>query len=198
MLDPAFPSGVRIAGQTVPQLAAGGMAGVVVLLAACYTVVLRPTWLPGLVRSVMHRVAPRFEAPLVEFVQNAVGGLAVLKDSRRFLAVLLWALAHWLMHAVGFYLGFLAVGLDVPFSAALFLMGVIGIGVLIPSSPGFFGVFEISAVVGLAVYGVSDKLATSWAIGFHLLSFIPITLFGAIYFTRLGLSVGKLAQAKDS
>ncbi len=198
MLDPAFPSGVRIAGQTVPQLAAGGMVGVVVLLGACYTVVLRPTLLPGLVRWVAHRVLPRVEEPLVAFVQNAVGGLAVLKDSRRFLAVLLWAVAHWLMHSLAFYLGFLAVGLDVPFSAALFLQGVIGIGVLIPSSPGSFGVLEWSATVGLAVYGVATNLATSWAIGFHLLSFIPITLFGAVYFTRLGLSVGTVTQAKES
>jgi len=197
MLDPAFPSGVRLAGQTVPQVAMGGIIGVVVLLAACSTVVWRPTFLTGLVGSVARRVAPRLEAPLVGFVTNAVGGLAVLKDARRFLAVLLWAAAHWLMHALGFYLGFLAVGLDVPFSAALFLQGVIGFGVLLPSSPGFFGVFELSATVGLAVYGVSNTLATSWAIGYHLLSFIPITLFGALYFVRLGLSVGAVTQAKD-
>ena len=83
-----------------------------------------------------------------------------------------------------------------PFTAALFLQGVLGIGVAIPSSPGFFGVFESFATVGLGVYGVPKDLAVSWAIGYHLLSFIPITVFGAVYFARLGLSIGAVTGAK--
>jgi uncharacterized protein (TIRG00374 family) len=131
-------------------------------------------------------------------VDHGVGGLAVLKDTRRFLEVLFWAVAHWVLNALAFYLAFLAVGMEVPFSAALFLQGVIGIGVAIPSSPGFFGVFELFATVGLGVYGVTNELAVSWAIGFHLLSFIPITIFGAVYFARLGLSIASVSGAKPT
>ena len=69
----------------------------------------------------------------------------------------------------------------------LHLQGIIAIGVALPSSPGFFGVFEAAAKVGLAVYSVPGGQAVTWAIGFHILSFIPITLFGLYYFARLGL-----------
>ena len=85
------------------------------------------------------------------------------------------------------WLGFKAVGIDVPFSAANFLQGIIAVGVALPSSPGFFGVFEAAAKVGLEVYGVDGREAVSWAIGFHILSFIPITVIGLYYFARLGL-----------
>ena len=68
-----------------------------------------------------------------------------------------------------------------------FLQGIIAIGVALPSSPGFFGVFEAAAKVGLEVYGVTGGLAVSWAIGYHVLSFIPITIIGLYYFARLGL-----------
>lgn len=196
MLDPAFPAGVELWGRTVPQLAAGGIALVAMLLIVCYTVVLQPARVLQLVAWCARRVLPRFEAKIVEMVDHGVGGLAVLKDTRRFLEVLFWAVAHWVLNALAFYLAFLAVGMDVPFSAALFLQGVIGIGVAIPSSPGFFGVFELFATVGLAVYGVTNELAVSWAIGFHLLSFIPITIFGAVYFARLGLSIASVSSAK--
>jgi len=40
---------------------------------------------------------------------------------------------------------------------------------------------------GLEVYGVTGGLAVSWAIGYHILSFIPITVIGLYYFARLGL-----------
>jgi hypothetical protein len=91
------------------------------------------------------------------------------------------------VNALAFWIGFRALGIDVPYSAANFLQGIIAIGVAPPSSPGFFGVFEAAAKVGLEVYGVPGGQAVSWAIGFHIPSFIPITLIGLYYFARLGL-----------
>lgn len=196
MLDPAFPPGTVIVGRTVPQLASGGIVVMVGLLVACYTVVLQPALVLRIVGTIARTVLPRFETRIVRVVEHGVDGLAVLKDTRRFLAVLLWAVAHWLVNAFAMYVAFLAIGIEAPFSAALFLQGVIALGVALPSSPGFVGVFELSATVGLAVYGVAENLALSWAIGFHILSFIPITAFGAFYFARLGVSLGAVSSAK--
>lgn len=193
MLDPRFPSGVTLAGRTVPELAQVGVVAMLGLLAVCYAMVMQAPRVLSIVRWGAHRVLPRFEDVIVGFVEKAMGGLAVLRDGRRFLAVLWWAIAHWVVNALAMYVGFLAVGIDVPISAAFFLQGVVALAVAVPSSPGFFGVFELSSVLGLAVYGVNDKLAVSWALAYHLLSFIPITIIGAVYFARLGLSVGTLS-----
>lgn len=198
MLDPAFPPGVRFFGQTIPQLASGGIAVVAALMLVCYAVVLQPARVLAAVASVSRRVLPRFESQIVGFVEHGVGGLAVLKDSRRFLAVLAWAAAHWLVNALGMYLGFRAVGIDVPFAAALFLQGVIAISVAFPSSPGFVGVFEAAATLGLGVYGVPKDLALSWALGYHALTFVPITVMGAGYFARMGLSAAAVAAGKTA
>jgi glycosyltransferase 2 family protein len=195
VLDPAFPADARIAGRTLPQLASGGVVLMVVLLVGLYAAVVlqdRAARLAeALVRPLSASLAPKVGALARAFVH----GLAVLRAPSRFLGVLGWALAHWLVHAVGLWLAFKAVGIDAPFSAALFLQGVLGIAVAIPSSPGFFGVFEFAAQHGLAVYGVPAPLAVSWAIGYHLLSFIPITVMGAVYFARLGLSVSDLRRS---
>jgi hypothetical protein len=45
---------------------------------------------------------------------------------------------------------------------------------------------------------VSASQATSWAIGFHILSFIPITLIGMWYFARLGLHMKDINTARES
>jgi uncharacterized membrane protein YbhN (UPF0104 family) len=195
MQSPAFPRGVTLLGRTVGELAVGGLLGLGAVLAVCWLSVLMPDRVVGVTRAVAHRIVPRFEGAIVAFVEHALGGLAVLKDGRRFLAVAWWALLHWLVHALALFLGFMAVGIDVPFSSALFVQGVLGIGVAVPSSPGFVGVFEASAVLGLGVYGVPESLALSWAIGYHLLSFIPITVFGAVYLARLGIGVGDIRRA---
>jgi uncharacterized protein (TIRG00374 family) len=124
-----------------------------------------------------------------------VSGLGVLRRPSLFGAVLWWTVLHWLLNAVAFWLGFMAVGVEAPFSAALFLQGLIAIGVAVPSAPGFFGVFEFLAKAGLRVYGVPDDQAVAWAIAFHFLSFIPITGIGAWYFARLGLHMREIGAA---
>ncbi len=196
MLDSRFPVGARVAGRTVPELATGGIVFVLLFMVGCYFLVLQPARVLGIVRAVIARVLPKYVDTMVRLVEHGVGGLAVLRDTRRFLVVLLWAVAHWLMHALALYLGFRAVGIAVPFTAALFLQGILAIGVAVPSSPGFFGVFELAATMGLSVYGVPKELAVSWALGYHLLSFIPITVIGAMYFARLGLSVQSVRGAQ--
>lgn len=198
MLDPAFPAGVTLQGMTMSRIATIGIGLVGLLLVVCYAVVLQHERVIGMVGWFARLVFPKLEAPLVRLVQNGVGGLAVLRDTGRFLGVLWWALVHWLVHALALYIGFLAVGIDVPFSAALFLQGILGIGVAIPSSPGFFGVFEGAAIVGLSVYGVPKEIAISWALGYHILSFIPITVFGAVYFARLGLGISEMKARAEA
>jgi hypothetical protein len=55
---------------------------------------------------------------------------------------------------------------------------------------------EVTELAG--IYGVSADAAVSWAIGYHLLSFVPITLIGAWYFLRAGLSMGEISGAQRS
>ncbi len=198
MLDPRFPADVTLKGMTMAHFAVVGISLVGALLVVCYIIVLQHERAIAFAAWLARRTVPRFEQHIVRIIEQGVGGLAVLRDTRRFLAVLWWALAHWLVHAVGLWLGFLAVGIDAPFSAALFLQGVLGIGVAVPSSPGFFGVFEGAAVLGLTVYGVPRELAISWALGYHILSFIPITVIGAVYFAKLGLGVKELRSQAGS
>lgn len=194
MVDSAFPVDSRVGGRTITSLAAAAAGGVVVVMVVLYLIVLRPRALVGLYEVFARRVAPRYEERGRQILRAFSDGLSVLRSPLRFAAVLLWTAAHWLVNAFAFWLGFKAVGLAVPLTSALFLQGLIAIGVALPSSPGFFGVFEALARTGLGVYGVPAADAVSWAIGFHLLSFVPITAIGAFYFVRLGLHFRELRR----
>jgi uncharacterized protein (TIRG00374 family) len=195
MLDSQFSNAVVVAGQPASRVVAAGaifagsVLGVLYLLAR----------FPGSVVRAYEIVARRISAGLAErggeLLRTFVGGLGVLRRPLLFAEVVWWTLLHWLLNAFAFWLGFLAVGIDAPFSAALFLQGLIAIGVALPSAPGFFGIFELFAKAGLTLYGVPDDLAVAWAISFHFLSFIPITLIGMWYFVRLGLHMREIGAA---
>ncbi len=199
MLSPAFPQGAQIGGSSVSSYAVVGVAFTVVAFGALYAFILFPSLVLAAWEGLSRRMSPRIAAKGRDAVVSLSHGLSVLRDPRRSAVVLGWTLAHWLLNALAFWVGFRAAGMDLPFSAALFLQGIIAIGVAVPQAPGFFGVFEHFARIGLVgIYGVPADAAVSWAIGYHLLSYVPITVIGAWYFLRAGLSMGEISGAQRS
>jgi hypothetical protein len=192
LLDPALSSTDTLAGRPLSSFATGAGAIVVLLLLVLYALVFFPGQLLRLFELFARRVSPAVEERGRRVLVTFMHGLSVLRSPGRFAAVLGWTVAHWLLNALGFWLAFRAVGISAPISAALFLQAFIALGTAVPALPGFFGVFEYMSVQGLAVYGVSQQQAATWAIGYHLFSFVPITLIGAYYFARLGVRLRDL------
>ena len=157
-----------------------------------------PALVERMADRVLAAVAPRFRVRLLALLRGLLSGLGALRSPSRFARILAWATVMWLVNALSFWISFRSVGIDVPYSAALFVQGIIAIGVAFPSSPGFFGVFEFAGVNGLALYNVPASLAVSWALGFHILSFLPITFIGLYYFGRMGLHFRDIGKAKAS
>lgn len=190
LLDPKFPGGVTAAYATY---------GILLLLAVVgglYAIVFFPGKLIRLFEILVRRVMPRFEERGRVLLRSFADGLSVLRHPRRFLVVLFWTVLHWLVQALSFWIMFRALGIMVPFSAAILVMGLIVVGVAAPSTPGFFGPFEFAAVAGLKIYGVDESLAGAWALTTHILSLVPITLFGLYYLAQTGLQLGELKQIK--
>src|SRR5688500_8932304 len=195
-LDPAFPRTATVAGQSIGSLAQGSVVFVVLLFAALYALAFFPARIVGIyelfARRISRTLEDRGKAVLTRFSE----GLSVLRSPGRFASVLAWVLLHCFCNALGFCFGFMAVVIDGLFSAALFLQPLIAVGVALPSSPGFFGFFEKITVVGLAIYSVGAAQATSFAIGYHILTFIPITAIGLWYFARLDLHLKEIDSAR--
>ena len=195
MLVKSFPTGVTINGHSVGRLALGVAIPSVVLLLGLYALVFFPNQLIRIFEILARRVSKTVETKGSEMLRKFAVGLSVLKNPGHFIAVFLWTLLHWLVQPLAFWLGFRAFGIEVPLAATLFVQGIIVVGVALPSTPGFVGVFEGAAVVSLAVYGIDQTTAGTWALVFHLASYIPITIMGAYYFLRAGLSVGEIGTA---
>lgn len=186
-LDPAFPSQQPIGDHTLAFYLKPTALFLGLVLAGLVLFVVAPDRVFAISDAIMRRVAPRFEPKVRGLLEGFVSGLHVLRSPKLLAEVFFWTVLHWLCNAFAFWLGFQALHLSAPFSAGLLLQGLIAIGVAIPSTPGFFGPFEAVGKVGLAVYGVSNAEAVGWVLGFHVLSFIPITIMGAWYLTRMKL-----------
>ncbi len=194
---PSFPAHTLVGGRSLPALATGAAALFGGVLFLALAVAHRPApWL-ALVGRVAHRLFPaRIADRVTHWTGGIVSGLSVLKDPGRFAGVVAWSLVVWTVNAAAFAACFRAFGLAVPLEAALLLQGIIGFGVAVPSTPGFVGVFEAATRLTLGVYAVDPSQAVSYALTYHLTTFIPITVLGLWSLSRLHLRLGELRAAE--
>jgi glycosyltransferase 2 family protein len=194
--SPGFPSvtvaGVDVRAAALPIAAVMMGGGLAFLLLA-----LAPARARSVGRGIARRFLPgRFQGPVLRAAAGFVTGLAALRDIRLLFLSVVWAVGQWLFLALSFYLGFRAFGIDeVGYVGALFLQSLVSLAVAIPSSPGFFGPFEAAARIGLELWGVDPGRAVSFAVGFHLGGFVPVTLIGLWYLWRTPITWGDLKRA---
>ena len=193
---PSFPAQALVGGRSLSTIAATTAVLFGVLLLVALYIANRPTRWLTLVERIARRTLPvRVADRAVHASGGIVEGLAVLKSPARFAGVVFWSLVQWVINAAAFAVCFRAFGLAVPFEAALLLQGIIGFGVAVPSTPGFLGVFEAATLVTLQLYGVDSSLAVSYALTYHLTTFLPITLLGLWSLSRLHLKLREVSSA---
>jgi uncharacterized protein (TIRG00374 family) len=199
IVAPSFPANTVVRGRSLSGLASAAALLFGAILVVALLVVHRPApWL-ALLGRVTHRLLPaRLADRLTHWAEGIVDGLAVLKSPARFAGVVAWSIVVWGVNAAAFAVCFRAFGLDVPLEAALLLQGIIGFGVAVPSTPGFVGVFEAATRVTLAVYAVDPSRAVSYALTYHVTTFLPITLLGLWSLSRLHLRLGELREGNGA
>jgi uncharacterized protein (TIRG00374 family) len=182
LLSSDLPRSLSIGGVSVLRVAQGGAVVSAVAFLAAIAILVAPVAAEKAIR----RLVPAAMADkLVNMVEGIRQGLVALRTPARLLLVVLWSLVLWLGNALAFYIGFAAFDIPVSYLGALLLQGLLVLGIAIPSTPGFFGPFEAVIVAVLALYGVANDVAFSYAIAYHITSFLPITLLGLWSVTRV-------------
>jgi uncharacterized protein (TIRG00374 family) len=92
------------------------------------------------------------------------------------LSIVAWITAFAINHLV-----FQSVDIRVPITVAVLVTCVTNMAMLVPSSPGYIGIFHAAATLVLVPFGVSGSRALSFAILAHLVNVIPVSIIGAIF-----------------
>lgn len=149
----------------------------------------------------LHRLPERIARGLVSLLQHISEGLAVLHDARSLTITVSYTVLLWLMVVTAHLLVVRAFGIHydrVPFTGAVFVMGLSMLGSVVPTPGGATGPFHIATAASLAFLGVDQDSAKSVAIILHPLIFAPATLFGMYYIAKEGLSLGRLTRFEEA
>lgn len=190
-LADAGPAVVRQGSAVAAVVVAAGLLGLWVV--SRFPDPLRRAVRRHVLRHLPERLAHRLAGTLSSFAH----GLGPLRQPTVFLRVLWWSAVIWFWNGASFWLAFLAFDIEAGFAGALLLQSVVALAVSLPSGPGFFGPFEAAARVSLTIYAVEPARIAGYAAGYHLLTFIPITVLGLWYAHRLGISWSEVEHSEE-
>ncbi len=122
---------------------------------------------------------------LVEIIRGVVQGFESVRNLRNLAGVVGYSLLLWLLVAVAnLALAYGMTGVqNLSLLQSMAIVTLIGIFILIPAAPGYWGLFEAGCVFALKVLGVqSDQtIAFSYAVVMHLVQFVPIVVIGLFF-----------------
>ena len=192
-----FLGGV-VAAVPVPAIVRDGALILVVidavLIVGLFALAAWPARLKRMLLTPLRRwpvTSERAERWLGHFIE----GVQCLRPGRHVIPLLAWTVAVWAVNILGLWLAMAAAGLAVPPSATLTVLVFTGLGLAVPSGPGYLGTLEFFVTLALGIYGVSTSQALGFAVLLRVANMIPITIAGVLLLAVRNLSLGEVSRA---
>ena len=111
--------------------------------------------------------------------QRIAEAVRPLRDPRLAATVFALSVAHWIVEVAMIAATLAALRVEVPLiSASLLVIAGVSLSALVPGLPANLGSFEMICVLVLATFGLTGPRAIGFAIAYHALHTIPVTVIG--------------------
>lgn len=129
--------------------------------------------------------------------EDIIHGLEALRSPLNLAGAVLSSFVSWGIEASVYWLVMHAFGLNLPYPAALLVVGTVNLAGLLPAAPGNLGVYEFFATAVLTGVGVAYDRSLAYAIVVHIVIWLPVTLAGFFFLARMGLGWSAVAHAQE-
>lgn len=149
------------------------LVGIIVLVA----IAVAPSACRALIETFFHRIG-WLARRMLSMLDVMTEGLRGVRTPRHVVPLTLYSVGIWLFLALSVWTALHAAHLDLPLAAAWTVLAFLGLGVSLPSSPGFVGVVQAATVLALALFAVPRAEALSFSLLLHAAQFLPVTAVG--------------------
>ncbi|HEY4716440.1 MAG TPA: lysylphosphatidylglycerol synthase transmembrane domain-containing protein [bacterium] len=148
------------------------------------------------VRKILFSFLP---AGISKLTENFILGLKGLSNPTVFFVTFIGSFPIWIFSVLYFYLIEISMDIHLPFSSSIAILISVAIGVAIPSSPGFIGVYHFFCQKALEMYGIEPSVAFGFAVVSHILQYIGVILLGMffLFYENLSLSDMNFENSKE-
>jgi glycosyltransferase 2 family protein len=101
------------------------------------------------------------------------------------------------LEAVCFIFFLQQMGIAGAWSKGVFCLAIVNFSILVPSAPGYVGVFQAGTVAAFMAMGQDVSFGLAFGVAIHAAQFIPTTLIGVALTILMGLNWRQLYQLKN-
>lgn len=156
--------------------------------------------------SLLTRLAPRVASVIEAKLLEMIRGFAVLRDVPNLTKFCIWTLVYWSANGLAVWILARAFHLDLSLTGGFAVMGLVGVGISLPNSPGLVGQYQWFTLLGLSLYlgeavmqdGTQLHITClAYAIVQHLLQVIWYVGMGALGLASPWVSFADLRRMSD-
>jgi hypothetical protein len=108
--------------------------------------------------SLLDRLAPRIAKLISAKLLEMIRGFAVLRDVGNLTKFCLWTAVYWAANGFAVWVLARAFHLELSLMGGFAVMGIVGVGISLPNSPGLVGQYQAFTMAGLSLYLGPDVL----------------------------------------
>ena len=173
-------------------------------LAVFLVMATRPVLARQLYTALITRLLPkRLHDPLLRIADHFMQGLESLRSPRDLIMTLVSSVFIWLTETTKYWFVLQAFNLTnsatgnapITFFVLMIMTAVVNLATTLPGAPGYIGTFDGPGIKVLETFGAEHSAAAGYTLVLHAALWLPITLLGAFFLARQGLTMRSFGEA---
>ena len=155
------------------------VGSVIILIVSLFVIASKRKTVAKVMGLMTQRLGARIGGVINDAFDKFFESIDIVRGRRVVLAGL-WCIIVWIFSVLATY--YLLIGFvpELQLYDATFVTSLLALGIALPSVPASVGIWEASAVAALAVLGVNREVALAFAIVFHVIVFVKMSILGII------------------
>ena len=186
--------------QSMPHQVSKAIYMLIIVLTLCITVFVLLSYkktariIADRLHAVQRPIFIKLAKRLIEIQEN----LSRIKSPVTTLYYICIAFIQWLCMSSALYFVTLTIGVSISFFHIPFICALLNMGLAVPSSPGYIGVYQFILMYLLAIFGIPKSQGFTASILFHASWYIPYNILGFVLLLKEHLRIKDLRAVEKN
>ncbi len=133
-----------------------------------------------------------FFVNLIDQIQLSV---RFLKSKTKIFFIVILTLVTFLVDFLTHYFLLQSINMSASYFTAITISIFINMSMIIPSTPGYIGTYQVACVLALSIFGISETNALTYSVISQFLSMVLIALLGSISLMLYGINISSIKNS---
>ncbi|MFO7965705.1 MAG: lysylphosphatidylglycerol synthase transmembrane domain-containing protein [Desulfobacterales bacterium] len=146
-----------------------------------------------------HFIHERICMPLIAFLDHTAFGFSFLRYPKKVISCAALTCAIWILAAASYFLVAMGCpGISLSLLEFFIVMVIVCFFIVLPSVPGYWGLWEAGGVFALVLFGIDHKDAAGFTLVNHAVQIFPVIVIGFISAVLISVDISRFSWSRKN